>query len=75
MTPAPEAAPAAGITNGETQAAPNTNNPAVQNTTVNVKAPATGEVTPLTSVMLALLIAGGFAVILVGVCKMRKHCK
>lgn len=75
VTPAPEAAPAAGITNGGTQAAPNTNHPAVQNTTANVKAPATGEVTPLTSVMLALLIAGGFAVILVGVCKMRKQCK
>lgn len=75
VTPAPEAAPAAGTTNGETQAAPNTNHPAVQNTTANVKAPATGEVTPLTSVMLALLIAGGFAVILVGVCKTRKHCK
>lgn len=75
VTPAPEAAPTAGITNGGTQAAPNTNHPAVQNTTANVKAPATGEVTPLTSVMLALLIAGGFAVILVGVCKMRKQCK
>ena len=75
VTPAPEAAPAAGTTNGETQAAPNTNHPAVQNTTANVKAPVTGEVTPLTSVILALLIAGGFAVILVGVCKTRKHCK
>ena len=67
VTPAPETAPAAGIANGETQAA--------QNTTANVKAPVTGEVSALTSVMLALLIAGGFAVILVGVCKMRKHCK
>lgn len=75
VTPAPEAAPATGVANGETQAAPNTNNPAVQNTTANVKAPVTGEVTPLTSVMLALLIAGGFVVILVGVSKMRKHCK
>ena len=77
-TPTPSA-PTAGITNvqpnGGTPAAPNTNNPAVQNTTANVKAPVTGEVTPLTSVILALLIAGGFAVILVGVCKTRKHCK
>ena len=67
VTPAPEAAPAAGITNGGTQAA--------QNTTANVKAPVTGETSAMASVILALLIAGGFAVILVGVCKMRKHCK
>ena len=67
VTPAPETAPAAGTTNGETQAA--------QNTTANVKAPATGEASPMASVMLALLIAGGFVVILVGVSKMRKHCK
>lgn len=75
VTPAPETAPAAGITNGETQAAPNTNNPVAQNTTANIKAPVTGEVTQVASVMLALLIAGGFVVILVGVSKMRKHCK
>ena len=75
VTPTPEAAPAAGITNGGTQAAPNTNHPAVQNTTANVKAPVTGEASPMASVILALLIAGGLAVILVGVCKMRKHCK
>lgn len=75
VTPAPEATPTAGNTNGETQAAPNTNNPVAQNTTANVKAPATGEASPMASVMLALLIAGGFVVILVGVSKMRKHCK
>ena len=64
-----------GTTNGETQAVPNSNNPVAQNTTANIKAPVTGEVTQVASVMLALLIAGGFVVILVGVSKMRKHCK
>lgn len=79
VTPTPEAAPAAGITNaqpnGGTPTAPNTKNPAAQNTTANVKAPVTGEASQVASVILALLIAGGLAVILVGVCKMRKHCK
>lgn len=65
----------AGTTNGETQAVPNSNNPVAQNTTANVKAPVTGEVTQVASVMLSLLIAGGFVVILVGVSKMHKHCK
>ena len=77
-TPTPST-PTAGITNvqpnGGTQAAPNTNNQAAPKTTVNAKAPVTGEASQVASVMLALLIAGGFAVILVGVCKMRKHCK
>ena len=77
-TPTPST-PTAGITNvqpnGGTQAAPNTNNQAAQNTTANVKAPVTGEASSMASVILALLIAGGLAVILVGVCKMRKHCK
>ena len=79
VTPTPEAAPAAGITNaqpnGGTPTTPNTNNQAAQNTTANVKAPVTGEASQVASVILALLIAGGLAVILVGVCKMRKHCK
>lgn len=79
VTPTPEAAPAAGITNaqpnGGTPTTPNTNNQAAQNTTANVKAPVTGEASSMASVILALLIAGGLAVILVGVCKMRKHCK
>ena len=77
-TPTPSA-PTAGITNvqpnGGTPAASNTNNQAAQKTTVNAKAPVTGEASPMASVILALLIAGGLAVILVGVCKMRKHCK
>ena len=79
VTPTPEAAPAAGITNaqpnGGTPTTPNTNNQAAQNTTANVKAPVTGEASQVASVILALLIAGGLAVILVGVCKMSKHCK
>ncbi len=79
VTPTPEAAPAAGITNaqpnGGTPTTPNTNNQAAQNTTANVKAPVTGEASQVASVILTLLIAGGLAVILVGVCKMRKHCK
>ena len=77
-TPTPSA-PTAGITNVQpnsgTPAASNTNNQAAQKTTVNAKAPVTGEASPMASVILALLIAGGLAVILVGVCKMRKHCK
>lgn len=65
----------ADTTNGETQAVPNSNNPVAQNTTANVKAPVMGEVTQVASVLLALLIAGEFVVILVGVSKMHKHCK
>ena len=77
-TPTPSA-PTAGITNaqpnGGTPTTPNTNNQAAQNTTANVKAPVTGEASQVASVILTLLIAGGLAVILVGVCKMSKHCK
>ena len=79
VTSTPEAAPAAGITNaqpnGGTPTTPNTNNQAAQNITANVKAPVTGEASQVASVILTLLIAGGLAVILVGVCKMSKHCK
>ena len=67
-TPTPSA-PTAGITNvqpnGGTQAASNTNNQAAQKTTVNVKAPVTGEASPVSCVVLALIIVGGFALLIV----------
>ena len=60
--------PTAGITNvqpnGGTQAAPNTNNQAAQKTTVNAKAPATGEASPVSCMVLALIIVGGFALLI-----------
>ena len=58
-TPTPSA-PTAGITNvqpnGGTQAAPKT--------TVNAKAPVTGEASPVSCVVLALIIVGGFALLI-----------
>ena len=58
-TPTPSA-PTAGITNvqpnGGTQAAPKT--------TVNAKAPVTGETSPVSCVVLALIIVGGFALLI-----------
>ena len=66
-TPTPSA-PTAGITNvqpnGGTQAASNTNNQAAQKTTVNAKAPVTGEASPVSCVVLALIIVGGFALLI-----------
>ena len=58
-TPTPST-PTAGITNvqpnGGTQAAPKT--------TVNAKAPVTGEASPVSCVVLALIIVGGFALLI-----------
>mgnify|MGYP000275977137 CR=1 FL=1 len=66
-TPTPST-PIAGITNvqpnGGTQAAPNTNNQAAPKTTVNAKAPVTGEASPVSCVVLALIIVGGFALLI-----------
>ena len=66
-TPTPSA-PTAGITNvqpnGGTQAAPNTNNQAAPKTTVNAKAPVTGETSPVSCMVLALIIVGGFALLI-----------
>ena len=66
-TPTPST-PTAGITNvqpnGGTQAASNTNNQAAQKTTVNAKAPVTGETSPVSCVVLALIIVGGFALLI-----------
>ena len=66
-TPTPST-PTAGITNvqpnGGTQAAPNTNNQAAQKTTVNAKAPVTGEASPISCVVLAVIIVGGFALLI-----------
>ena len=66
-TPTPST-PTAGITNVQpnsgTPAAANTNNQAAQNTTVNAKAPVTGEASPVSCVILALIIVGGFALLI-----------
>ena len=68
--------PTAGITNvqpnGGTQAAPNTNNQAAQKTTVNAKAPVTGETSPVSCVVLALIIVGGFALLIAELRKAHK---
>lgn len=60
--------PTAGITNVQpnsgTPAAANTNNQAAQKTTVNAKAPVTGEASPVSCVVLALIIVGGFALLI-----------
>ena len=66
-TPTPST-PTAGITNVQpnsgTPAAANTNNQAAQKTTVNAKAPVTGEASPVSCVVLALIIVGGFALLI-----------
>lgn len=76
VTPTPEAAPAAGITNvqpnGGTQAASNTNNQAAPKTTVNAKAPVTGETSPVSCMVLALIIVGGFALLIAELRKAHK---
>ena len=53
-------APTAGITNVQ----PNGGTQAAQNTTVNAKAPVTGEASPVSCVVLALIIVGGFALLI-----------
>lgn len=58
-TPTPSA-PTAGITNVQ----PNGGTPAAPKTTVNAKAPVTGETSPVSCVVLALIIVGGFALLI-----------
>ena len=74
-TPTPST-PTAGITNvqpnGGTPAASNTNNQAAQKTTVNAKAPVTGEASPVSCVVLALIIVGGFALLIAELRKAHK---
>lgn len=69
-TPTPSA-PTAGITNvqpnGGTQAAPKT--------TVNAKAPVTGETSPVSCMVLALIIVGGFALLIVELRRSRQMQK
>ena len=69
-TPTPST-PTAGITNvqpnGGTQAAPKT--------TVNAKAPVTGETSPVSCVVLALIIVGGFALLIVELRRSRQMQK
>ena len=52
--------PTAGITNVQ----PNGGTQAAQKTTVNAKAPVTGEASPVSCVVLALIIVGGFALLI-----------
>ena len=77
-TPTPST-PTAGITNvqpnGGTQAAANTNNQAAPKTTVNAKAPVTGETSPVSCVVLALIIVGGFALLIVELRRSRQMQK
>ena len=74
-TPTPST-PTAGITNVQpnsgTQAASNTNNQAAQRATVNAKAPVTGEASPVSCVVLALIIVGGFALLIAELRKAHK---
>ena len=58
-TPTPST-PTAGITNVQ----PNGGTQAAQKTTVNTKAPVTGETTPVSCMVLALIIVGGFALLI-----------
>ena len=58
-TPTPST-PTAGITNVQ----PNGGAQAAQKTTVNAKAPVTGETSPVSCVVLALIIVGGFALLI-----------
>ena len=58
-TPTPST-PTAGITNVQ----PNSGAQAAQKTTVNAKAPVTGEASPVSCVVLALIIVGGFALLI-----------
>ncbi len=71
--------PTAGITNvqpnGGTQVAANTNNQAAQKTTVNAKAPVTGETSPVSCVVLAFIIVGGFALLIAELRRSRRMQK
>ena len=58
-TPTPST-PTAGITNVQ----PNGGTQAAQKTTVNAKAPVTGEASPVSCVVLALIVVGGFALLI-----------
>ena len=58
-TPTPST-PTAGITNVQ----PNSGTQAAQKTTVNAKAPVTGEASPVSCLVLALIIVGGFALLI-----------
>ena len=66
-TPTPSA-PTAGITNVQ----PNGGTQAAQKTTVNAKAPVTGEASPVSCVVLALIIVGGFALLIAELRKAHK---
>lgn len=59
-TPPTPSTPTAGITNVQ----PNGGTPAAPKTTVNVKAPVTGETSPVSCMVLALIIVGGFALLI-----------
>ena len=67
--------PTAGITNVQ----PNGGTPAAsktaQKTTVNAKAPVTGEATPVSCMVLALIIVGGFALLIVELRRSRQTQK
>ena len=60
--------PTAGITNVQ----PNGGTQAAQKTTVNAKAPVTGEASPVSCVVLALIIVGGFALLIAELRKAHK---
>ena len=66
-TPTPST-PTAGITNVQ----PNGGAQAAQKTTVNAKAPVTGEASPVSCVVLALIIVGGFALLIVELRRSRR---
>ena len=66
-TPTPST-PTAGITNVQ----PNGGTQAAQKTTVNAKAPVTGETTPVSCMVLALIIVGGFALLIAELRKAHK---
>ena len=66
-TPTPST-PTAGITNVQ----PNGGAQTAQKTTVNAKAPVTGEASPVSCVVLALIIVGGFALLIAELRKAHK---
>lgn len=69
-TPTPST-PTAGITNVQ----PNGGAQAAQKTTVNAKAPVTGETSPVSCMVLALIIVGGFALLIVELRRSRQMQK
>ena len=68
ITPTPST-PTAGITNVQ----PNGGTQAAEKTTVNAKAPVTGEASPVSCVVLALIIVGGFALLIAELRKAHKE--